>query len=51
MSNIVQNLSQTIDDSTDKSRTEKPSIQSKNGSLDKETIINSITGCENSLTE
>lgn len=51
MSNIVQNLSQTIDDSTDKSRTEKPSIQSKNGSLDKETIINSITGYENDLTE
>lgn len=51
MSNIVQNLSQTTHDSTDKSRTEKPSIQSKNGSLDKETIINGITGYENDLTE
>jgi hypothetical protein len=47
MSNIVQNLSQTTLDSGEK----KPSIQSKNGSLDKETIINSITGYENDLSE
>jgi hypothetical protein len=44
-------VSPATPNSAEKSRTEKSTLQSKNGSLDKETIINSITGYENDLTE
>lgn len=49
----AQEISQsTTSDSTEKSTsTPRQSLQSKNGSLDRETVISSITGYESDLTE
>ena len=51
MSNIMQNPSPTSSDGTGKSQTPKQSLKSKTTSLDKDTVINSITGYENDLIE
>ena len=48
MSHTAHEASQST---SEKSSTSKQSLSSKNGSLDKETIINSITGYECDLTE
>lgn len=51
MSNATHEASQLTSNRMEKSSTPKQSLQSKNGSLDKETIINGITGYECDLTE